>query len=252
MDRRIVHETPIPVAGREFAYEYELPLAGIPAEVDAEWTDWLGEYVKGDANEVHRRVRNRFRGLGSELARLGELVGEYRPFSLLVYGGTPLLWLKKTPTDFIYLPPEGDPKEVAAALRPFRLESHALLIEFLANFGGMGERWPWEAVEFGGSRSHGKTILEPAVDDLEAGREYRTEAEFQERRRRFAPWLDGATLLFGDDGHLWHIGPNGTICLHECGESDVYGTFESLSEFIRAFLEAVRPEGLFRSVRDGF
>jgi hypothetical protein len=250
MESRIVHNTGIP--GKEFAYEYSLPLAGIPPETDPEWAAWLSRLVERDADAVHGDLRKRFHGLSAELRRLGEIVAEYRPFSVIVYGGTPHIWARKSATDVIFLPPESNDAEVAAALKPYQLNSHELLIEFLVRFGGMGHRWLGQGVVFAGSRSRGKTIFEPAVDDFEAGREYLTEEEFAERRRRFAPWLSGVTLLIGDDGYLWHIGPGGTICLHECGERDVYGTFASLSEFLERFVRSAEEIGLFEGVLSGF
>jgi hypothetical protein len=249
MTERIVHCTPIPV----LAYEYRLPLREVPAEADPEWKDWISVFVGLDQNRAKELVQRRFRDASAELLDLSNRVTEFSPFSILVYEGTPLVWLEQTlekRRDLIYLPPESNASEVAAALEPFQLDSHRLLVEFLMLFGGMGELRPWEANEFAGRRRRGKTTIVPATEAIDGGNEYRSEAEVQERQRRFSRWIGGIELLTGDDGRYWHIGADGSVCQHDLGCS-LGGYLESLPEMITSFVTASKEDRLFEGAYDG-
>ncbi len=249
MADRIVHETPIPLAGQEQAYEYRLPISAVPAESDREWGDWLAVLVGRGQSDVREIIRSRFTGVSEEFSPLSNLVMEYVPFSILVFAGTPLLWLESSRgerRDFIYLPPEVDRQEIRFALKDFQLESQELAVEFLALFGGMGERWPWEDVEFSGRRTAGNVVITPARTAIATGLEYRTPREAETLLRNFDRWIRGIEILYGAGCHYWHLGPDGTVCKHELGQPDVMTVFDSLGDMIAAFVQSSTPESFFK------
>jgi len=116
---RIVHQTPIPVEGWGEAYEYLLPLRGVPREAAEAWRDWLTPLVSLEAEGVREVLRRRYAESGTRFTELRDRVLEYVPFSILVYGGTPLLWMRRAwlaEHDFIYLPPQTDYEELLRGL----------------------------------------------------------------------------------------------------------------------------------------
>lgn len=235
------------------AFEYRLPLTVIPAEVDVEWQAWLAPYLNRSAAEVADLVRARFREVSPEFRDLSELVMEHVPFAVLVYRGAPLIWCVRDAYNghgILYLPPELERGVVREALRPYGLDTHELLAEYFALFGGMGQGWPWEAIEFAGHRKGGTLVIEPARTTIEAGFSYKTQAEIDDIRRRYARWLGGVDVLIGDDGWMWHIGPDGSICNHQDGVLDVNGV--SIVELVGQLVATRTELHLFNGVYHGF
>lgn len=235
-------------------FEYRLPLAAIPAEVDVEWHAWLMPYLNRSAADVAELVRARFRDVSPEFRELSELVLEHVPFAVLVYRRAPLIWCVRGDAfnghGMLYLPPELERGIVREALRPFGLDSHELLVEYFALFGGMGQGWPWEAGEFAGHRKRGTLVIEPAKTTIEAGFEYKTQAEIDDIRTRYARWLGGVDVLIGDDGMMWHIGPDGSICNHQDDVLDADGV--SIAELVAQLVATRTDRHLFNGVYHGF
>ncbi|NQU24061.1 MAG: hypothetical protein HQ567_22490 [Candidatus Nealsonbacteria bacterium] len=238
--RRIIHETSIPVDGQREAYEYTFPILDVPTEVDDEWRTWIEPLVGLDVNGIRDSVRRRFDKGGTQFTVLRDRVLEYVPFAFLVFRGTPLLWLQRLGgerRDFIYLPPETNCEEVRARLEQYALDSPEPATDLFANFGGMGERYPWEAVEFAGRKSNGKTVIPEAKVSFFAGLEYCTELEIQERLHEVKRWLGGITILGGGDGIEWHLGKDGSVCEYTSGDTGVACQFDSLPDMIAALLD---------------
>jgi len=251
---RTVHDTGIPVEGMELAFEYEFPLSAVPSELDAAWRGLIEALVGRSADEIHDLIRSRLSQVSAALAPLVTAVLTFRPFSLLIYDGTPLFWLEKRAGEHreqIYLPPEGSARDVESALSSFGLTAQSLLKEFIIKFGGLGDRRPWEAVEFAGMPKSGKVVLRPATDDLGGADKYIKKSEVAERRRRFEPWRGGLNLLTGGDDLNWHIGADGTLCEHEMGSPKVRKTFASLEVFLEVFLSSAEGDWLFRGAYYG-
>lgn len=235
------------------AFEYRLPLAVIPPKVDAEWHAWLSPYLNRSAAEVAELVRARFRDASPEFRELSELVSEHVPFAVLVYRGAPLIWCLRGEYGghgLLYLPPELERGLVRDALRPFGVDTHELLVEYFALFGGMGQGWPWEAGEFAGHRKRGTLVIGAAKDTIEAGFEYKTQAEIDDIRTRYARWLGGVDVLIGDDGLMWHIGPDGSICNHQDDVLDPETV--SIGELVAQLVATRTDRHLFNGVYHGF
>jgi hypothetical protein len=243
MPERIVHDE-----GK--LYEYSLPVSKIPAEADRAWEPWLSAYVGRSVHECHEILGRRFRACSPALMNLATRVLEHIPHSLFVYRGTPSLCLQsKQPEKLsISVPPEMDHELVQRGLMPYRLENHRLLLEFFELFGGIADQTPDRAANIAGERRSGQVVIEPAATDFEAGLECLTESEIRERRKHFARWMDGIHVLHGDDGNYWHLGTDGSVCWHECGDSEIGGVFDSLADLINAFVEASTAERLFEGL----
>ena len=236
------------------AYEYRFPIIDLPTEADEEWRTWLEPLVGLDANSVHEFVRQRFEKVGTQFTDLRDRVLEYSPFSILVYCGTPLLWLHRphiSEHDFIYLPPEADRAEVLKQLEPYALDSPEPVADLLANFGGMGERWPWEEIAFEGEKANGRIVITDANVSFTAGWEYCSEAERQKRLDNVRRWLGGITILTGGDDMAWHLGKDGSVCEHTCGDAHVESVCDSLPDLIVAFLPSDPTTTLFDRAYSG-
>jgi hypothetical protein len=252
---RIVHQTPIPLEGWEEAYEYPLPLSNVPREAAEAWRGWLAPLVGLDVEGVQRVLRRRYESSGTRFTELRDRVLEYVPFSILVYGGTPLLWMRRAwiaEHDFIYLPPQTAFEELLEELGPYRLESPEPVADLLANFGGLGQRWPWEEIEFAGQKEKGRTVIMAADDSFLAGLEYCSDEKRERRLANLARWRGGVTILDGGDGLWWHLGRDGSICSYEGGLDHPYDdVFDSLEELIAAFLAGDPQRPLFDRIYVG-
>jgi len=250
MKQKVVHETGIPMEGESAAYEYTLPLLDIPSEVDERWSDWLDGYRGLDQQEVRKSIENQYAPKNEALQSLHRAILNFNPFSILVFSGTPHFWMENG-EDRIYLAPPIPRHESSVALEPYDLASCQVLVDFLMLFGGMGDRYPWEEIEFFGKRSEGHVIVEPSLEVFDAGSEYRSAAENRERHSRFAPWMKGIQILNGGDGKYWLLGEDHTVCEHTCGDDEIAGTFKDFSELLACFVDASEESCLFAGGYNG-
>lgn len=249
-----IHDTGIPVARQKTAYEYRLPLREIPAEADPEWQSWLMAYVGLSPHDVHGLICQKLDAVCSQISGLAMEVKKFKPFSMLVFSGAPCVWLQRSVEEhieMIYLSPDVTTGAVHAALSEFHLESDMVLTEFLQVFGGMGDRRPWESVEFSGRRDRGKVVIDSAAQFFSERRINRTFEQGEAINREIAPWLGGAELLRGEDGLFWFISDSGEVCEYSRDDCEVLGVSKNIADTIKAFLDRSTPTCLFQAAYDG-
>ncbi len=246
MPGRIVHEG-------WGLFEYPLPIEAVPEEMDAAWDSWIAAYVAKERHEIAPLIERRFRACSAGLRPFAERVLQFIPASIVVFEGVPHVRLANPNFDrrFISIAPELSFETVCESLAPYSFAEHSLLVEYFAIFGDTNERSPGGDICIPGKRERGGIVIEPAAVDFDAGLEYCTDAEVNERQRNFVRWHDGVQVLDGGDGLYWHLGRDGSVCEHECGESDVGGLFDSLQDMIDALVVASTDELLFEGAYVG-
>jgi len=152
-----VHNTGIPLDTHVEAFEYTLPLPHVHQSCDDRWRDWAASLVGWNSEQIHVAIAGRFELALAEFEPLVRRIRPYRPFAILFYGGMPYVWAARQNNkhpDSIYIPPTTPVNDIDKAVDSFDGVLRKKLVNFFAVFGGIGERYPWEAVEFD---RHGKS-----------------------------------------------------------------------------------------------
>lgn len=202
-----VHNTGIPLDTHVEAFEYALPLPHVHESCDARWRDWATSLVGLNAEEIHVAISNRFQLAFPEFSPLVGRVKPYRPFAILFYGGMPYIWSARRNDKHpgsIYIPPATPAHELSHKMDSFDVALRKKLINFFTTFGGIGERYPWEAVEFD---RHG---------ELE---------------------VDSIRLLVGDDATEWVVELDGRVQHFDHGRKWNEQSLRDIDQFIETFCQ---------------
>ena len=136
---------------------------------------------------------------------LANRIRSYEPFAILFYGGMPHIWASRDDRrhpDSIYIPPPATTSHLSGRLSNFADLERDQIRNFINVFGGIGQRYPWEAVEFD---------------------------------RQGAPCGDGLIrLLHGDDSTEWAMAVSGAI-KHYDHSNEGKKDHATLQSFLREF-----------------
>jgi hypothetical protein len=160
-----------------------------------------------DSTEIHIALATRFEFASADFEPLVRRVKPYRPFAILFYGGMPYVWAarqnRKHP-DSIYIPPPTPINELNKEIDSFDNVLRNKLVNFFTVFGGIGERYPWEAVEFD---RHGKSTR------------------------------NAVRLLMGDDATEWFVERDGHVQHYDHGRRWNERSWRDIDQFVATFAQ---------------
>jgi len=201
----IVHNTGIPIESRLEAFEFGLPFKTIHESCDKCWIEWVELLAGQTPQSIQSKISERLDAALPEFQSLAGKIRNYEPFSILFYGGVPHVWAARNNRgypDSIYIPPPAPVDHLTDRLRSFPEISRIQISNFVSVFGGIGQRYPWEAVEFD---REGKLIN------------------------------GSVRLLHGDDGTEWAITHSGEIQHRDHGAAWSEQHLPSINSFVDKF-----------------
>ena len=147
----IVHTTGIPIESHLEAFEFQLPLETIHDSCDDQWIEWITPLVGMNPKQIQAKIADRLNNSLPEFQKLASKICLYEPFAVLLYGGLPHIWVSRDDQrypDSVYIPPPAKIDHLSDCLTDFTDLAKKQIRNFVNIFGGIGQRYPWEAVEF--------------------------------------------------------------------------------------------------------